>query len=256
MEAPGLPLGLATIPSGRKRKIIQTLIIAFFPINILIVRLRHQMALKKWEKVQELQNMDLFDEFCRLTSLLILFESQQKKRLKMDVAFELANEIFIGVLMVSFATSQTRTTNGLEALFQIDGDLKIGEYSTGVNNYHIFVGSTIISFLSFLNTYVKAQVNYWPSKSKVLVAFYGFMNLAVRTMAMYVFFVPSLGLLDILRHYQAERVPFSKVYDEQIQSNSTLYFGNAPPVAWRDITRLDYSNTENPIPPEYSLYTG
>ena len=35
-----------------------------------------------------------------------------------------------------------------------------------------------------------------------------------------------------------------------------LYFGNAPPVAWADITHVDYSNPADPKPPHISLYTG
>ena len=35
-----------------------------------------------------------------------------------------------------------------------------------------------------------------------------------------------------------------------------LYFGNAPPVAWADITHVDYSNPADPKPPHISCYTG
>ena len=51
-----------------------------------------------------------------------MMENQQKKRMKLDIAFELANEICLGTLMVSFAASQTRTAFGLEALFEIESD--------------------------------------------------------------------------------------------------------------------------------------
>ena len=38
--------------------------------------------------------------------------------------------------------------------------------------------------------------------------------------------------------------------------NGTLYFGDAPEVAWKDLTHVDYSDTANPKPPHYQIYTG
>ena len=69
----------------------------------------------------------------------------------------------------------------------------------------------------------------------------------------------SLGLIDVLRHSQADRIPFStdsRLVDQSPKNAMILNFGNAPPVAWADITHVDYSNPDNPTPPPYSLYTG
>ena len=54
-------------------------------------------------------------------------EDQKTKRIKMDIMFEITHEIAIGLMMVVFAASQTRTTSGLEGLFQTEGK--------GRNNY-------------------------------------------------------------------------------------------------------------------------
>ena len=48
-------------------------------------------------------------------------EDQKAKRIKMDIMFEITHEIAIGIMMVAFAGSQTRTTAGLEGLFQTEG---------------------------------------------------------------------------------------------------------------------------------------
>ena len=48
-------------------------------------------------------------------------EDQKAKRIKMDIMFEITHEIVIGIMMVAFAGSQTRTTSGLEGLFQTEG---------------------------------------------------------------------------------------------------------------------------------------
>ena len=71
----------------------------------------------------------------------------------------------------------------------------------------------------------------------------------------------SVGLMDVLRHSQAERIPFStdsKVVDQSPINAEFLDFGDAPPssIKWADITHVNYSNQTNPTPPPYSLYTG
>ena len=68
-----------------------------------------------------LQNEQYFAEFNRLTALLILMEEYRKKRIRIDIAIELSNEMFIGILMVLFSSSETKTETGLEALFQVEG---------------------------------------------------------------------------------------------------------------------------------------
>ena len=39
-------------------------------------------------------------------------------------------------------------------------------------------------------------------------------------------------------------------------STDILYFGDAPAIAWKDITRVDYSDPDHPKPPHYRIYTG
>ena len=72
----------------------------------------------------------------------------------------------------------------------------------------------------------------------------------------------SLGLMNVLRHSQADRIPFAtRDINRELLKQSPinakfLNFGDAPPVAWADITHVNYSNPDNPTPPPYSLYTG
>ena len=77
--------------------------------------------MKRQEKLKFLQNEQYFAEFNRLTALLILMEEYRKKRIRIDIAIELSNEMFIGILMVLFSSSETKTETGLEALFQVEG---------------------------------------------------------------------------------------------------------------------------------------
>ena len=43
------------------------------------------------------------------------------------------------------------------------------------------------------------------------------------------------------RHYQAERLPFQNVLGKYDFSKDYLYFGSASPVAWSEITHVNYT---------------
>ena len=105
---PGLPLGLTYLPPGCKRKTYQILMSIFFPFTILLLRLQHQIVQKKRERILELQNPHLIMEFNRLSSLLQKMDEHKKKMVKIDIAFEIAHQMLINLVLVLFSTSETR----------------------------------------------------------------------------------------------------------------------------------------------------
>ena len=233
----GLPMGVHDISSGYKRKTIQVFLMVFSPITPLLLRLQHQITLKKSGNTLELQHEYDMNEFSKLTMLRLKMEEQKKKMIKIDMAFEIANQMFINILLVLFSISETRTETAFESLFNQKGE----EYIFGISNFTLFIASTVLSFFSFLNLFTSAHASNQPLKSKLTVGVYGTMNLAMRLLAMIFYFTPSLGLLNILRHYQAERLPYFNNRGKYDFSKDYLYFGSAPPVAWSDITHVNYT---------------
>ena len=234
---PGLPFGLNDISPGYKRKTVQAFVMVSSPITPLLLRLQHQITLKKRKNSLEMQHEYDMNEFSELTLLLLQMEEQRKKMVKIDMAFEISNQMFINILLVLFSISETRTETAFESLFNQEGETDI----FGISNLTIFIASTGVSFLSFLNLFTSAHASNWPFKSKLAVGVYGTMNLAMRLLAMILYFTPSLGLMNILRHYQAERLPFENPNGKYDFSKDYLYFGSAPPVAWSDITHINYT---------------
>ena len=152
---PGLPLGLAAISPGCKRKTIQTLMMIFSPITIILLKLQHEIVQRKRAKILEKQNKYLVSEFNKLSSLLQKMEEHKKKMIKTDSAFEVAHQMFINLVLVLFSTSGTRTETGMEALFNQEGK---DEY-LGVSNLTLFIISTVASFFSFLKQFTNAHAN-------------------------------------------------------------------------------------------------
>ena len=118
---PELPLGLAAISPGCKRKTIQILMMIFSPITIILLKLQHQIVQRKREKILDKQNEYLVSEFNKLSSMLQKMEEHKKKMIKIDIAFEVTHQMFINLVLVFFSTSDTRTETGMEILFNQEG---------------------------------------------------------------------------------------------------------------------------------------
>ena len=252
MLNPGLPFGFNDISPGYQRKAIQVSLIVFFPVTHLLLRLQHQITLKEMKNTLDMQHEYDTNKLSKLTLLLLQMEVHRKKMIKIDMAFENTNQMFFNILLVLFSISETRTETAFESLFNQEGK----DDTFGISNLTIFMVSTVASFLSFLNLFTTAHASYWPWKSKMFVGVYCTMNLVLRLFTMILYFTPTLGLLNILRHYQAERLPFINDHAKYDFSKDHLYFGSADPVAWRDISHVNYSDPSSPTPPSSSLYTG
>ena len=159
------------------------------------------------EVAKESQDNKFFVEFTELSKLFLVMEEKKRKRDKLDLSFEITHEIAIGILMVLFASSQTRTTSGLEALFQIDGTVELWGFKLPIDNFGLFIGSTLLSMASFLSLFVASNAGHWSWKAKAAVALYGAMNLSLRLESIITFFTPSLGKV-IIRKSRREKVRF------------------------------------------------
>ena len=70
------------------------------------------------------------------------------------------------------------------------------------NSNFLFIG--LVSFMLR-----SARGNYRSLKCTLAFGIYGFINLTMRLLAIIDFSVPPLGMLDVLRHLQADRIPFA-----------------------------------------------
>merc|ERR1719362_1460443 len=96
-----------------------------------------------------------------------------------------------------------------------------------------------------------------PIKYKSILAIYALISCTVRVTGIIMFFTPTLGLLNLLRHLQAEHVPFLQTYE------GTPYFDNSTDAfikrmnlqrgTWTKNTESDFLGY---IAPKVILYTG
>ena len=258
LDAPEIPLGIEEIQPGCKKKVLQCALILFGPLTVLLVRLQYEMTLKKFERVQELQNEHLFNEFNHLSSRSKILENHKNDTVKAEIAFEITNQIFMNIFLVLLSTSQTKTSSAFEGLFRTDGQ---GMF--GIPTVTIYIFSTILGFVSFIYSSVTVNVKHWSWKSKLLFGTYVLISFTLRLSGQLIFFIPSLGISNVLRHHQSDQFPFDfdRSYQKLLMTNNVtdgmIQYGNAPPVALADISHFDYTDPEHPTSTShYTQYTG
>ena len=258
LDAPEIPLGIEEIQPGCKKKALQFVLILFGPLTVLLVRLQYEMTLKKFERVQELQNEHLFNEFNYLSSRSKILENHKNDTVKAEIAFEITNQIFMNIFLVLLSTSQTKTSSAFEGLFRPDGK---GMF--GIDNVTIYIFSTILGFVSFVYSSVTVNAKHWSWRSKLLFGTYVLMRFTLRLSGQLIFFIPSLGISNVLRHHQSDQFPFDfdRSYQKLLMTNNVtdgmIQYGNAPPVALADISHFDYTDPEHPTSKShYTQYTG
>ena len=56
----------------------------------------------------------------------------------------------------------------------------------------------------------------------------------------------------MLRHFQGELLPYWIATDQDVVE---IYYSTADPVPMKDLSRFDYTDKANPIPPDVTIYT-
>ena len=120
-ETPGLLIGRSSIPYGVCKWILQILILICPPLTILVVRIQHEIATKKFRKLKKMHSPLFSAELGRLGRLLNKMERMESKVWKIEVTFEMSIQFAISMIMVLFAMSDTKTTSAMEALFLPSG---------------------------------------------------------------------------------------------------------------------------------------
>ena len=73
------------------------------------------------------------------------------------------------------------------------------------------------------------------------------------------FLLPAMGLFNILHHNKFEKVAF-KIrldYATTISAEDKIaLYGLNETIFWTELDRWNYTDPNNPTPPDYSLYTG
>ena len=121
----------------------------------------------------------------------------------------------------------------------------------------ISIAITLKSCITLHLKTVKTEKQFVPFTSTFFILLWGLFSSLRRITSMVCFFIPSLGLFNILNHHKAEEIPFSiwRKYGKT-QLDRIVLYGLEEQVRWGDLDRWDYSNSTEGTPPQYTEYTG
>ena len=192
---------------------------------------------------------------------------EKKKQIKVELAnhtsvdlgTELITQISLQLLLLFLNGTKTKTTGGLEVLFE-------QTEAWGIPGKTIIILTTLWSFKSCIllqRKIIQTEKGFLPFTSQIVVVFWSTMAAGRRIMAIIVWFLPSLGLFNILTHWKAEQIPIAvrtEAFQKNIMTAEDIIELNdmRRNVTWTDIDRWGYnsSNPEDNGPPHYSQYTG
>ena len=165
------------------------------------------------------------------------------------------------IVLLLLTQTETATVGGFEAYFERDS-----LFGVKIKPSDLIILSVILSLKTLILMHVKSlrlEKGYFGLKATVISFLWGLVSSIKRIVGMVAFFVPSLGLLDILWHWHAEQYPFQVRLDLVARSNMTPsqdaiieLYNMTEEVRWSDLDRWSYENPQDPGAPEYTLYTG
>ena len=160
------------------------------------------------------------------------------------------------IILLLYATTKTKTTGGLETVFEKDSFMGLNLDPLIVLGLSIAI--TLKSCFTLHLKKIKIEKQFVPFTSTILIFFWGVFATLRRILALVSFFLPSLGLFNILYHLKTEQIPFTiwKRFNKT-QNDRIVLFGLEDEVLWGDLDRWDYNNdTQQGVPPAVPSYTG
>ena len=164
-------------------------------------------------------------------------------------------QISAQILLSYFAVTETPTTGGLETVFEQSSTRFLDAQSL----LGISIALSVKTSLSLHMKAIKTEKGFLPFSSRIFVGFWALFGTLRRTMGLLAFFLPAIGLFNILNHIKFEKMAFKirMDYASTISAEDKIaLYGLNETIFWTELDRWNYTDPNNPTPPDYSLYTG
>ena len=164
-------------------------------------------------------------------------------------------QISAQILLSYFAVTETPTTGGLETVFKQSSILFLDAQTL----LGVYIALSMKTSLSLHMKSMKTEKGFLPFSSRIFVGFWALFGTLRRTLGILAFFLPTMGLFNILHHIKFEKVGFKIRLDYastiSVEDKIALY-GLNETIFWTELDRWNYNDPNKPTPPNYSLYTG
>ena len=174
---------------------------------------------------------------------------------RIELGLEIFYQVSGQIILLVLSKTKTSTTGGLERIFDES------EFFGFPLQIEVFLAFSIVlglksGVLLHLKT-IQVEKGFFPATSKLFAFLWILFATGRRITSIVSFFIPFLGLFNVLNHWRAEQLPFRLRRVMEPASDDRLeLFNMTEQVLWSDIDRWRYSDLSKPLPPHYSLYTG
>ena len=164
-------------------------------------------------------------------------------------------QVVIQVLILLLARTETATTGGLTTVFN--------QEVFGLDPYTVLGLSISWSILSCVRMHTKMialEKGFCKFSTQIFIFVWGTFAILRRILSIIALFIPSLGLFSLLHHWRWEQIPYKARLEYAkrgflTSEDKIALYGLNETIYWSELDRWDYSNPQDPQPPNYSLYT-
>ena len=192
--------------SLRLRKIsIRDIIINVTTAFIQPIILHYQKTTAKLirQKILEQSDLSLAAEFDDITTKIKMLEKEFAIQHRLHLGTETVLQLVGNVILLCYAYSNTKTTQGLTALFQQDS---IVIMNMTISSQLVLGLLLMINMASYIWVHFKSMVQGYGTNYRLMGKFMLMLHITcscfVRITSITLFFAPALGLFNILCHYQ------------------------------------------------------
>ena len=185
---------------GGKRTLINFLTAVIQPI-FLYYKLSSSKLIRY--KILRQNDISLAVEFKDITTKIKVMEDQLVMQHRVQVGTETVFQLAGNVILVCYAYSQTKTTQGLAALFQHDS---VDILSISISSKLVLGLLLVMNLVTYIWVHYGGIVKGHGANHSLIAKFLLVLCIAccsfVRIMSIALYFSPTLGLFNLLRHYQ------------------------------------------------------
>ena len=153
-------------------------------------------------RILAINNISLTSAFKKQTEIIKDLKKEIFMHIRLQQGLETIYQLIINVILIFYARSKTRTSQGLAALFEGENVSFMGisisaEFVLVINLTLNMIGFTLAN----LNG-IRGHANHFPLVSKLLLSVCILCSTLTRILAITMFFAPALGLFNLLYHYK------------------------------------------------------
>ena len=170
------------------------------------IRLHYKLATAKFIRKRLICLNDIFlaidlaDEVKKIEE----FENQLTKHTKLQQGLETVFQLTINAILLCYAQSSTKTTQGLAAIFTKEAYVVLGATISPKMIIAVFLTMNSVTVIrTYMSGFTMGYRSNYNILGKLLMFLYVAFAICVRIMSMTLYFTPSLGLFNLLHHLQS-----------------------------------------------------